>query len=58
VNNPSLPVSFPLDDSVPSKLARIDAAIVTLQNFEGPGQGCPAASTALPAQQATLDLLL
>jgi len=54
VNNPSLAVSFPLDDSVASQLARIDAAIVTLQNLNGPGQGCPAASTTFSAQQAAL----
>jgi hypothetical protein len=54
VNYPSLAVSFPLDNSVASQLARIDAAIVTLQNLNGPGQGCPAASTTFSAQQAAL----
>ncbi|KAF8485926.1 hypothetical protein DFH94DRAFT_709043 [Russula ochroleuca] len=54
VNNPSVAVSFPLDDSIASQLARIDAAIVTLQNFDGPGQGCPAASSTLLTQQAAL----
>ncbi|KXN82825.1 hypothetical protein AN958_02099 [Leucoagaricus sp. SymC.cos] len=45
VNNPSVPVSFPTDNSNASKAARIQAALVTLQNLKGPGVGCPAAST-------------
>ncbi|THU96658.1 hypothetical protein K435DRAFT_965866 [Dendrothele bispora CBS 962.96] len=51
VNNPSVPVSFPTDDSKDSQLARIQTAIVTLQNLNGPGVGCPAASTTFLAQQ-------
>jgi hypothetical protein len=54
VNNPSIAVSFPTDDSKASQLARIDAALVTLQNLNGPGVGCPAASTTFSAQQAAI----
>lgn len=54
VNNPTIAVSFPTDNSQASQLARIDAAIVTLQNLNGPGVGCPAASTTFVAQQAAI----
>jgi len=54
VNNPSVRVSFPPDNSVLSQLARVDTALVTLQNLFGPGKGCPAVSTTLSAQQAAL----
>jgi hypothetical protein len=54
VNNPSVPVSFPTDNSKASQLARMSAAIVTLQNLRGPGAGCPAASTTFVAQQAAI----
>ncbi|KAF8158488.1 hypothetical protein B0H34DRAFT_789349 [Crassisporium funariophilum] len=54
VNNPGIAVSFPTDDSKASKLARIQASLVTLQNLRGPGQGCPAASTTFLAQQAAI----
>ncbi|ETW82142.1 hypothetical protein HETIRDRAFT_409706 [Heterobasidion irregulare TC 32-1] len=54
VNNPSIAVSFPTDNSVPSKLARINTALITLQNLNGPGKGCPAVSTTLQAQQKAL----
>jgi len=50
VNNPTVQLSFPTDNSKASQLARINAAIVTLQNFKGPGVGCPAASTTFSAQ--------
>jgi hypothetical protein len=50
VNNPTVVVSFPTDDSNASKAARIQASLVTLQNLNGPGKGCPAASTTLLAQ--------
>jgi len=50
VNNPSVAVSFPTDSSPASQAARIEAALVTIQNLNGPGQGCPAASTTLSAQ--------
>ncbi|KAF8817141.1 hypothetical protein BYT27DRAFT_6946210 [Phlegmacium glaucopus] len=54
VNNPSISVSFPTDDSKASKLARVNAALVTLQNLRGPGAGCPASSTTFVAQQAAI----
>lgn len=54
VNNPSVAVSFPTDNSKGSQLARIQAAIVTLQNLKGPGVGCPAASTTFVAQQKAI----
>jgi hypothetical protein len=54
VNNPTVNVSFPLDNSVVSQLARVDTALVTLQNLNGPGKGCPAVSTTLTLQQAAL----
>jgi len=50
VKNPGVQVSFPTDDSNASKAARIQAALVTLQNLNGPGVGCPAASTTLLSQ--------
>jgi hypothetical protein len=50
VNNPSVPLKFPEDDSKASNITRIQAAIVTLQNLNGPGRGCPAASTTFSAQ--------
>ncbi|KAK7464901.1 hypothetical protein VKT23_006110 [Stygiomarasmius scandens] len=54
VNNPSVAVSFPTDDSKDSQLARLQTAIVTLQNLNGPGVGCPAASTTFLAQQKAI----
>jgi hypothetical protein len=54
VNNPTIPVSFPTDDSQASQLARLQTAIVTLQNLNGPGVGCPAASTTFLAQQKAI----
>lgn len=54
VNNPSVKVSFPTDGSSASKIARIQASLVTLQNLNGPGKGCPAASTTLLAQQKAI----
>ena len=54
VNNPSVKVSYPLDNSVQSQLARVDTALVSLQNLFGSGKGCPAVSTTLSAQQAAL----
>jgi hypothetical protein len=53
-NNPSIAVSFPTDNSQASQLARIQAALVTLQNLRGPGVGCPASSTTFVAQQAAI----
>jgi len=54
VNNPSVALSFPTDNSKTSQLARIEAAIVTLQNLKGPGVGCPAASTTFVAQRKAI----
>jgi hypothetical protein len=54
VNNPSVKVSYPLDNSPASQLARVNTALVSLQNLNGPGKGCPAVSTTLSAQQAAL----
>jgi hypothetical protein len=54
VNNPGVPISFPTDNSPGSRIARIQAALVTLQNLNGPGVGCPAVSTTLLAQQAAV----
>ena len=53
-NNPSVPLTFPSGSDKASEIARIQASIVTLQNLNGPGQGCPAASTTFVAQQAAL----
>ncbi|KAF5382681.1 hypothetical protein D9615_003057 [Tricholomella constricta] len=50
VNNPSVAVSFPTDGSNASKASRINASLITLQNLNGPGVGCPAASSTLLAQ--------
>lgn len=55
VNNPSVSVTFPTDDSKGSKLARITASVVTLQNLRGPGVGCPAVSTTLQAQAKAIE---
>jgi len=54
VNNPTIQLSFPTDDSKASKLARINASLITLQNLNGPGVGCPAASTTFSAQQQAI----
>ncbi|KAI0060380.1 hypothetical protein BV25DRAFT_1955567 [Artomyces pyxidatus] len=58
VNNPSVKVSYPVDNSVQSQLARINTALVTLQNLNGPGKGCPAVSSTLQAQQKALQAKL
>lgn len=54
VNNTNVQVSFPTDDSKSSKLARLHAATVTLQNLRGPGVGCPSAATTFNAQAAAI----
>ncbi|KZS93791.1 hypothetical protein SISNIDRAFT_506319 [Sistotremastrum niveocremeum HHB9708] len=54
VHNPGVKVTFPTDDSKQSQAARVEAAIVTLQNLHGPGQGCPVVSTTLGEQQKAL----
>ena len=53
-SSPSVAVNFPTDDSNASKSARITAALITLQNLNGPGKGCPAVSTTLLSQQKAL----
>ena len=54
VNNPTVEVGYPTDNSKQSQSARINAALITLQNLNGPGKGCPAVSTTLQAQQKAL----
>ncbi|KAF7767969.1 hypothetical protein Agabi119p4_7212 [Agaricus bisporus var. burnettii] len=54
IHNPSVAISFPTDGSNASKSARIYASIVTLQNFNGVGVGCPDSSTTLSAQWAAV----
>ncbi|KAH9925716.1 hypothetical protein B0H21DRAFT_142301 [Amylocystis lapponica] len=54
VNNTAVGISFPLDGSTASQLARIEAATVTLQNLEGPGKGCPQAATTFGKQAAAI----
>lgn len=55
LNNPSVSISFPEDNSKASQLARINAASVTLQNLNGAGKGCPVASTTFQAQAAAIN---
>lgn len=55
VNNPSVAVSFPTGDSKQDKSARISAASITIQNLNGPGKGCPFASTKLGALQKEIN---
>jgi hypothetical protein len=55
VHNPSAKLSFPLDNSKGSQLARFNAASDTLQNLNGPGQGCPIVSTTFQAQVAAIN---
>jgi hypothetical protein len=48
VNNPNVPpLSFPTGNSPGDQISRIQAVLITLQNLDGPGRGCPAASTTL-----------
>jgi len=57
INNPGVALSFSndaADQSNPTKIARVQASIITLQNLHGPGVGCPAASTTFSAQLAAL----
>jgi len=55
VNNPTISLAFPTDNSKTSQLARLNAAAVTLQNLRGPGVGCPAASTTFNAQRQAIE---
>ena len=52
--NSSVDVSFTTDGSIQARLTHINTVIVTLQILNGPGTGCPAASTTLCAQQKDL----
>jgi len=54
VHNPTVAVTFPTGTSVSDQEGRIEASIVTLQNLNGPGQGCPVVSTTLGLQQQAL----
>lgn len=54
IENPSVQLTFPSDNSTASQLARIDACLVTLQNLNGTGVGCPASSTTFVAQQKAI----
>jgi hypothetical protein len=40
LNNPTVQLSFPEDNSQASQLARLNAAAVTLRNLKGPSVGC------------------
>lgn len=55
VNNPNIPpLSFPTGNSPGEQVARIQSVLITLQNLNGPGKGCPAVSTTLLAQQKAI----
>ncbi|KAI0265544.1 hypothetical protein BC834DRAFT_164963 [Gloeopeniophorella convolvens] len=54
VRNPGATLTFPLDGSVGSQLARLNAAAVTLQNLNGSGIGCPIQSTTFSVQQIAI----
>lgn len=53
-NSEGVPVSFPTDNSVASQKARIGTSVIVLQNLNGKGVGCPAASTTFLDQQKAL----
>lgn len=55
VKNPAAPVSFPTGNSNGDRIARIQASLITLQNLNGPGVGCPAVSTTLLQQQKAIE---
>ena len=50
----SVDISFMTDSSIQVRLTHINTMIVTLQNLNGPGTGCPAVSTTLCVQQKDL----
>ena len=56
-NNPSVAVSFPTGSSKAYQQARIGALLVTLQNLNGPGVGCPAVSTVYGQLQQQINAL-
>jgi hypothetical protein len=47
VNNPTVKITFPTGNSKQDQQGRITASIITLQNLNGPGKGCPGVSTTL-----------
>ncbi|KAH8828546.1 hypothetical protein DL96DRAFT_1463673 [Flagelloscypha sp. PMI_526] len=53
--NPAITVQFPTGNSKGDKLARLNAATVTLQNLFGAGKGCPQAATTFGAQVAAVN---
>ncbi|TFY70503.1 hypothetical protein EVG20_g2493 [Dentipellis fragilis] len=54
IHNPTVKLSFPLGSSKEDQLARLNAASDTLQNLNGPGQGCPIVSTTFQAQNQAI----
>ncbi|KAF2109732.1 hypothetical protein BDV96DRAFT_651702 [Lophiotrema nucula] len=48
------PVTWSTDDSTDGQRARLQAAIVVLENLTGAGVGCPVSSTTYQAQLAAL----
>ncbi|KAF2748688.1 hypothetical protein M011DRAFT_466467 [Sporormia fimetaria CBS 119925] len=54
-NSEGVPISFPTGSSSADARARIGASIIVLQNLNGRGVGCPAASTTFLQQQAALN---
>jgi hypothetical protein len=52
VNNPTVKVNFGTGNTKNDLISRIQTSLVTLQNLNGPGKGCPAVSTTLSAQLA------
>ncbi|KAI0775601.1 hypothetical protein BD413DRAFT_602820 [Trametes elegans] len=57
INNPGIGVSFPTGQSKADQQARIVALLVTLQNIQGPGKGCPAVSTVYGQLQQQINAL-
>ena len=55
VLNPTVLLTFPVDNSPASQSARLHAAAVTVQNLNGAGKGCPISSTTFTAQQKSID---
>ncbi|KAF8554516.1 hypothetical protein OG21DRAFT_1059005 [Imleria badia] len=55
VLNPTVLLAFPTDNTTASQNARLNAAAVTIQNLNGPGKGCPMASTNLTAQSKAIN---
>jgi len=55
VLNPTVLLTFPIDNSTASQSARLHAAAVTIQNLNGAGKGCPISSTTFTAQQKSID---